>query len=188
MGDADRAQFRGRMDVVAPNTPDVQYLMCYFHVIKKCFEKKGGLTWSEWGMVSFDIYLLHMSLSYEDLLEEMSRVFADWNSSRALKKFRTYFFDTWLPREESFSRRNDLRFWKWQVYHSDSGSALTNNPNEHFNAELKRFVKNQKLHVPHLIQEVCHLLMKESRARKPWATEAIVSGRLKRHFQKLQAQ
>ncbi|KAG9402175.1 hypothetical protein AC1031_007877 [Aphanomyces cochlioides] len=147
MGDANKAQYRGLMDVVAPNTPDAQYLMCLFHVIKKCFEKKGGLTWPEWSTVSFDIYLLHMSTSYEDLLEKMSR-----------------------------------------VYHSDSGSALTNNPNEHFNAELKRFVNNQKLHVPHLIQEVCHLLAKESRARMPWATEAIVSIRLKRHFQKLQAQ
>ncbi|KAH9125392.1 hypothetical protein AeMF1_003980, partial [Aphanomyces euteiches] len=183
IGDADKAQYRGLMEVIAPNTPEVQYLMCFFHVIKKCYEKKSGLIWSEWCTVSFDIYLLHMSTSFQELLDKMVRVY---KTSRELKKFRSYFFDTWLPRQVPFSRRNEFRFWKWQVYHSDSGSALTNNPNEHFNAELKRFVNNQKLHVPHLVQEICRLLSNESRSHTVWATEAMVSGRLKRHYQKLQ--
>ncbi|CAK4218659.1 unnamed protein product [Aphanomyces euteiches] len=30
------------MGVVAPNTPEIQYLMCFFYVIKNCFEKKAG--------------------------------------------------------------------------------------------------------------------------------------------------
>ncbi|KAH9084447.1 hypothetical protein LEN26_020793 [Aphanomyces euteiches] len=186
MGDAGKAQYRGLMEVIAPNTPEVQYLICFFHVIKKCYEKKSGLIWSEWCTISFDIYLLHLSSSFQYLLDKMARVYENWSTSRELKKFRSYIFDTWLPRQVPFSRRNEFRFWKWQVYHSDSGSALTNNPNGHFNAELKRFVNNQNLHVPHLVQEICRLLSNESRSRTVWATEAMVSGRLKRHYQKLQ--
>ncbi|KAH9089745.1 hypothetical protein LEN26_019094 [Aphanomyces euteiches] len=188
MGDADRAQHRGLFDTFAPTNPEIQYLMCFFHVIKKCYEKKAGVTWLEWNTVSFGIYLLHMCDSFESLQAKMPDVYSSWEKSRELRKFRSYFYNTWLPHDIRFSQRNDMRFWKWQVYHSDSGGALTNNPNEQFNAELKRFIHNQKLHIPHLIQEICRLLAKESRAKKTWAAKPTLSDRLRRHFINLQKQ
>ncbi|ETV86980.1 hypothetical protein H257_01998 [Aphanomyces astaci] len=56
-----------------------------------------------------------------------------WVTSRGLRKFRHYLFSQWLPYNRVYGGPDDVRFWKWQVYHSLPGSSYTNNPTEYFN-------------------------------------------------------
>ncbi|RHY00709.1 hypothetical protein DYB37_009933 [Aphanomyces astaci] len=137
MGDADKAQYLGMTTAMDQQLPEIEYLMCFYHVIKKCYERRTELTNEEWRDVSFDIYLLHMSASRVDLGDLMAVVHDKWATSRGLRKFRRYFFSQWLPYNRAYGGTDDVRFWKWQVYHSPPGSSYTNNPTEHFNCELK---------------------------------------------------
>ncbi|ETV73857.1 hypothetical protein H257_11517 [Aphanomyces astaci] len=137
MGDADKAQFLGMTNALQPELPLLEYLMCFFHVLKNCYDKRQGMTSEEWTSVTFEIYLLHMSTSEADLVNNMDTAHANWEGSRTLRKFRTYFFNTWLPYHAVYSTNRGPRFWKWQVFHSHRGCSYTNNPNEHFNRKLK---------------------------------------------------
>ncbi|RQM20028.1 hypothetical protein B5M09_008255 [Aphanomyces astaci] len=69
MGDADKAQHLGMTTAVDQQLSEIEYLMCFYRVIKKCYEKDADceLTNEEWRDVSFYIYLLHMSASHVDM-------------------------------------------------------------------------------------------------------------------------
>ncbi|KAG9398072.1 hypothetical protein AC1031_014992 [Aphanomyces cochlioides] len=103
----------------------------------ECYDKGHGLSSEEWSDVSFDIYLIHMAQTQSEMDNIMLEVHDRWNTSRAVMKFRTYFFNTWLPYRQEFSTNRGHRFWKWQVFHTNRGCSYTNNPNEHFNRVLK---------------------------------------------------
>ncbi|ETV66278.1 hypothetical protein H257_17246 [Aphanomyces astaci] len=78
-----------------------------------------------------------MSASRVNLGDLMAVVHDKWATSQGLRKLRRYFFSQWLPYNRAYGGTDDVRFWKWQVYHSPPGSSYTNNPTEHFNCELK---------------------------------------------------
>ncbi|KAF0749599.1 hypothetical protein AaE_006987, partial [Aphanomyces astaci] len=129
MGDADDAQFNG-IEVSLQVFPAIQYLMCFFHVMQKCWEHGRQMEWSEWDAVTEDIYFLHMSSSRDMLDVRMRNVHIKWGQgSVTMQRFRNYFYRQWLPP----LLNNDQvaigsRFWKWQIFHSAQGTALTNNP------------------------------------------------------------
>ncbi|RHY12683.1 hypothetical protein DYB37_011773 [Aphanomyces astaci] len=183
MGDADKAQFLGMTNALQPELPLLEYLMCFFH----CYDKRQGMTSEEWTSVTFDIYLLHMSTSEADLVNNMDTAHANWEGSRTLRKFRTYFFNTWLPYHAVYSTNRGPRFWKWQVFHSHRGCSYTNNPNEHFNRKLKDAIGRVKKHVPHLVQEVAKLVQEISTEATPWVQHPVQTERMKKYFKKLLA-
>ncbi|RQM29206.1 hypothetical protein B5M09_011702 [Aphanomyces astaci] len=110
MGDTDKAQYLGMTTAMHQQLPEIEYLMCFYHVIKKvslklieydspmpdiiaydspcieCYEMRTELTKEEWRDVSFDIYLLHMSVRRVDLVMEV--VYDKWVTSRGLRNFR----------------------------------------------------------------------------------------------------
>ncbi|ETV79242.1 hypothetical protein H257_07307 [Aphanomyces astaci] len=145
------------------------------------------MTSEEWTSVTFDIYLLHMSTSEADLVNNMVTAHANWEGSRTLRKFRTYFFNTWLPYHAVYSTNRGPRFWKWQVFHSHRGCSYTNNPNEHFNRKLKDAIGRVKKHVPHLVQEVAKLVQEISTEATPWVQHPVQTERMKKYFKKLLA-
>ncbi|KAF0776161.1 hypothetical protein AaE_000139, partial [Aphanomyces astaci] len=138
--------------------------MCFFHVMQKCWEHGRQMEWSEWDAVTEDIYFLHMSSSRDMLDVRMRNVHIKWGQgSVTMQRFRNYFYRQWLPP----LLNNDQvaigsRFWKWQIFHSAQGTALTNNPNEQYNATIKTVLKRRKLHIPHLLQTFATLLREES--------------------------
>ncbi|ETV75340.1 hypothetical protein H257_10203 [Aphanomyces astaci] len=78
-----------------------------------------------------------MSASRVDLGDLIAVVHDKWATSRGLRKFRRYFFSQWLPYNRAYGGTDDVRFWKWHVYHSPPGSSYTNNPKVRYNCELK---------------------------------------------------
>ncbi|KAF0742947.1 hypothetical protein AaE_008580 [Aphanomyces astaci] len=100
-----------------------------------------------------------------------------------MQRFRNYFYRQWLPP----LLNNDQvaigsRFWKWQIFHSAQGTALTNNPNEQYNATIKTVLKRPKLHIPHLLQTFATLLRNESERNATIALAPKVNERLRRHY------
>jgi hypothetical protein len=96
------------------------------------------MEWHEWDNVTEDIYTLHMSSSRIELEGRMETTYESWGrGSNILLEFRDYFYRQWLPRRQGVIVGSESRFWKWQIYHSVRGAALTNNPNEQFNAVIK---------------------------------------------------
>ncbi|KAF0702852.1 hypothetical protein AaE_015674 [Aphanomyces astaci] len=129
------------------------------------------MTSEEWTSVTFDIYLLHMSTSEADLVNNMDTAHANWEGSRTLRKFRTYFFNTWLPYHAVYSTNR-------------GGCSYTNNPNEHFNRKLKDAIGLVKKHVPHLVQEVAKLVQEISTEATPWVQYPVQTERMKKYFKK----
>ncbi|RHX97752.1 hypothetical protein DYB25_012990 [Aphanomyces astaci] len=78
--------------------PAIQYLMCFFHVMQKCWEHGRQMEWSEWDAVTEDIYFLHMSSSRDMLDVRMRNVHIKWGQgSVTMQRFRNYFYRQWLP-------------------------------------------------------------------------------------------
>ncbi|KAH9096352.1 hypothetical protein LEN26_017547, partial [Aphanomyces euteiches] len=185
MGDADKAQYSGFVRELERHIPGIDYLMCFFHVLKNCYDRKNGMTSAEWRDVSFDIYHLHLSRSVEKLHQRMREVYDKWDVSRPVSKFRSYFFKTWLPQDNAFTDIQGHRFWKWQIFHTQRGCSYTNNPNEHFNRLLKDVIGRVKKHIPHLIQEFVNHIHDLSEESRPRLDTPVVSERMMKYFKQL---
>ncbi|ETV77841.1 hypothetical protein H257_08664 [Aphanomyces astaci] len=175
MGDADDAQFNG-IEVSLQVFPAIQYLMCFFHVMQKCWEHGRQMKWSEWDAVTEDIYFLHMSSSRDMLDVRMRNVHIKWGQGSL------------PPLLNNDQVAIGSRFWKWQIFHSAQETALTNNPNEQYSATIKSVLKRRKLHIPHLLQTFATLLRKESERNTTIALAPKVNERLRRHYAMLMKQ
>ncbi|EGZ16162.1 hypothetical protein PHYSODRAFT_409628, partial [Phytophthora sojae] len=67
MGDADDAQFNG-VERVFGESAEVKYLMCFYHVVAKVFEKTRALQPSHAKLVMTGVYDMHFSLSEAEFL------------------------------------------------------------------------------------------------------------------------
>jgi len=95
-------------------------------------------------MVYRGILDMHYTLSQRHFLDEWARVCDEWNEEERLRTFCTYFYVQWIR----------SRFWKWQMYHSPSGYATTNNPCEVFNASIKRYTQRKSTDTRRLLQKL----------------------------------
>ncbi|RLN51305.1 hypothetical protein BBJ28_00023740 [Nothophytophthora sp. Chile5] len=129
MGDADAAQWNAVQEVLAQDNHLV-FLMCYFHVAKKVFEKTRSLSQDAAKTVMADIHDIHFASTEEIFHTKLGGVLQKWAGLPEIARFTAYFSKTWL----------DPRFWRWQAFHTPSGFATTNNPCETFNAATKRDV------------------------------------------------
>ncbi|KAG6608822.1 uncharacterized protein IUM83_14815 [Phytophthora cinnamomi] len=129
MGDADAAQWSAVNDVFGEEC-NYMFLMCYFHVAKKVFEKTRSLPPAMAASVMEAIHKMHFAASESAYLKVLVEAQENWSKLPELKRFSQYFSKVWL----------NQRFWRWQCFHTPSGFATTNNPCETYNAMIKRDV------------------------------------------------
>jgi hypothetical protein len=139
MGDADDAQFNALRCL--PTFSESKYLMCFFHVLYNVHNRTRHLESAAAVAVFTGIMDMHYTSSYTEYCSVRDRVISKWRQQSTFRSFTDYFEKEWIQR----------RFWRWQVYHTPSSYATTNNPCEVFNASVKR-------HVQRKASEICALL------------------------------
>ncbi|OWZ12662.1 hypothetical protein PHMEG_00014141 [Phytophthora megakarya] len=160
MGDADSAQWNALSESFGGDSSPYKFLMCYFHVAKKIYEKTRAFDIGIAAMVMRDLHEMHFS-----------RCDSEFQERKELRRFVTYFRTVWL---------ND-RVWRWQCYHTLAGYATTNNPCETYNATIKRDVTlRRKLKVGALIDQLLVLCRGESVRARAFALEPGVDDRMVR--------
>nr|KAE8932409.1 hypothetical protein PF009_g17560 [Phytophthora fragariae] len=90
LGDADDAQFNGIRQVFRGNA-EVKYLMCFYHVIAKVFEKTRAMQDPLAQVVMSGVYDMHFALSAEEFILTKARVIAQWAENPELATFSRYF-------------------------------------------------------------------------------------------------
>ncbi|KAE9097960.1 hypothetical protein PF010_g15758 [Phytophthora fragariae] len=127
MADAEAAQ-QNAVDQVFGVDSDFLYLMCFYHVMAKVYERIKGVSQRLREQVTADIYDLHFAPTQATYDEQWTTVFANWSGKNELTDFRGYFRRVWVRSE----------FHRWQCFHTPSGYATTNDPVEQFNRLIKR--------------------------------------------------
>ncbi|CAF0708035.1 unnamed protein product [Brachionus calyciflorus] len=119
--------------------PDVEILMCYFHVVLNCKKQKHLIPQDLQGYVLKKcLRRLHMTTSKDHLMKYYNK-FIEFCSENC-PDFARYLFKSWLSKNSKYT--------KWKVYNSPPGYATTNSPIESFNASIKRdFTYRKKLSV-----------------------------------------
>ncbi|KAG6616202.1 uncharacterized protein IUM83_03481 [Phytophthora cinnamomi] len=124
MGDADDAQHNAVKPVFGVDS-DIKIMMCFYHVAAKVFEKPSKLHPSLYAAVAKGVHDMHFAVGEAEFLATQTRVLKDWSHLPGLASFSAYFKRQWLQK----------RCWMWQIYHTPSAFATTNNPVESFNAD-----------------------------------------------------
>ena len=82
-----------------------------------------------------DLYAMHYCRNHLQFMDVEADVIARWQSMGAgnspIGRFRAHFCRQWL---------SPSRFWRWQVYHTPTGMATSNNPLEQYHSPLKRLL------------------------------------------------
>ncbi|OWZ20201.1 LOW QUALITY PROTEIN: hypothetical protein PHMEG_0005401 [Phytophthora megakarya] len=165
MGDADAAQWNA-VDSVFGLDCEYTFLMCYFHVAKKVFEKTRSLIQARASQVMEDIHDLHFTPDEEAFHSKLVEVQERWAKSNELSEFSMYFSKVWLNE---------------QCFYTPTGFATTNNPYETYNAAIKRDVTlRRKLKVGALIPQLLTLCRSEGVTARPFATVCEPDARLVR--------
>ncbi|GMF31996.1 unnamed protein product [Phytophthora fragariaefolia] len=130
MVDTDEAQLNGIEEVFDSAIEEEKPvgLMCYFHVMAKVHEKCRALQPLLAARVMRNIADLHYTSSAGEYEDKKAKMLSDWDGDDRPSAFSKYFRKQWL----------DSRFHRWQVFHTRSGFATTNNPVEQYNRALKR--------------------------------------------------
>ncbi|RLN82977.1 hypothetical protein BBJ28_00011308 [Nothophytophthora sp. Chile5] len=94
MGDVSAAQWNVVQEVFGSDT-DLRFLMCYFHVAKKVYEKTRSLTPRVAAFVMADIHDLHIAVSEMEFHGKLVEVEAKWPQWSQLTAFSAYFTKTY---------------------------------------------------------------------------------------------
>jgi hypothetical protein len=125
MGDAEIGQLNAVERVF--QDCDMQFLMCYFHVLKNVRERKP-LDEELLPVLMRYIYDMHFTSSVSEFETKRDEALRAWRTRLDLQPFADYFERTWLISRVS----------SWQCFLTPPGYATTNNPVETFNNRLKR--------------------------------------------------
>jgi len=106
--------------------PNIQTLMCYFHVVNCCKKSPRNHPAATQKLICDEIYNLHCSVSQQEFEGRYREVSARWRNE--VPEFARYF-----NTQRFLGNFND-----WQIYCSAPGVASTNNALESFNNVIKR--------------------------------------------------
>uniref|UniRef100_H3GJD5 SWIM-type domain-containing protein n=1 Tax=Phytophthora ramorum TaxID=164328 RepID=H3GJD5_PHYRM len=95
MGDADLAQWAALQDAFSINSA-FRFLMCFFHVAKKVYEKTRCLDSSVAAMVLRHLHELHFTSTETEFNKKLAEVKAEWSNWVQLVGFRAYIEKVWL--------------------------------------------------------------------------------------------
>jgi hypothetical protein len=108
----------------------VLFLTCYFHVIKNVLEWLKHKPEEQYLDILNDINNIHFSMSSTEFI---NKAYKKW-TRQGFEEFKQYFLRNWIH----------SNFCKWQVFHTKTGYASTNNPVENFNGDIKKTYTQRK--------------------------------------------
>jgi len=168
MGDADDAQFNAMKAVFRDS--DVEYLMCFFHVVSKLPEHCGSTPGPKVGLVFADLYDMHCAKSASNFLSKKTAAVRRWLSDPDVAEFGQYIFRQWLTG----------RFSRWQCYRTPVGFATTNNPIEQYNDKVKTiYTARQRLKMGMLLFKLSEGCSSECTLARDFATAATANSKLR---------
>ncbi|RHY94559.1 hypothetical protein DYB26_011271 [Aphanomyces astaci] len=114
-------------------------LMCFYHCLACVHKRLNGLTLTAKSLAFKYIYDMHYARNQDELSRSWQAARGEWLSCDELiaKDFTWYFDAQWMQGT----------FTKWQVFHTPSGFASTNNPSESFNKHFKGTILALLIHV-----------------------------------------
>ena len=115
-------------------------LMCFFHVLYNVNKRVHTWDFGLQSMIYLGIYAMHFCQSLDDFIEKREEFKLAWSNhaSQLVREFALYFFPQWCDFEIA------ALFWMWQIYHSPTGFATTNNPVEIFNKDFKILTERKR--------------------------------------------
>lgn len=126
--DADGAQ----RNAVLAQIPSTKILMCWFHVTQNVFKKAKakGVTPAQTKDFFADMYDLHYAAEdeYEASIQAVLDKWEQLPSNSAAHALGHHIKTIWI---------NGTEFGTWQVFHTPTGCATTNNPLEQYHRTLK---------------------------------------------------
>ncbi|KAF0718755.1 Aste57867_1510 [Aphanomyces stellatus] len=113
-------------------------LMCFYHLVANVHKRLVGTTLKTKALVFRHVYKMHYSRSWHELRHHWMNAVHAWtiNDELVAREFTKYYFEQWIKSQS----------WRWQVYHSPSGFATTNNPCEAFNKHFKAVYSEKCTH------------------------------------------
>ncbi|KAE8980526.1 hypothetical protein PR003_g7043 [Phytophthora rubi] len=94
MEDAEDAQFNAVMDVFGDC--HVEYLMCFWHMLKKLYEQGKHMTPAKLLMVAADVYDMHYATSDSQLHTQKTMAIRRWMPDPDVAEFGKCFYRQWL--------------------------------------------------------------------------------------------
>ncbi|POM62559.1 LOW QUALITY PROTEIN: hypothetical protein PHPALM_28275 [Phytophthora palmivora] len=135
MTDADGAQ----RNAVLAQISFVKVLMCWFHVTQNVFKKAKALGVTPPQTKSFfaDMYDLHYAAQgeYEANKQAVLEKWEKFPPNSAAHTLGRHIKSAWV---------NSVEFGNWQVFHTPTGCATTNNPLEQYHRTLKIYCANPR--------------------------------------------
>jgi hypothetical protein len=113
------------MDALIAIYPNIQTLMCYFHVVNCCKKNLRSHPAATQKLICDEIYHLHCSVSQQEFEGRYREVSTRWRID--FPEFARYFN----------TQRISGHFINWKIYCSAPGIASTNNALESFNNVIK---------------------------------------------------
>ena len=130
--------------------PNVEILMCYFHVCENIRKHKNLLPADLYEEMMTNIGVIHMSKNEKELNENI-RLFK--NDYKDYPEFVNYVNAQWFTG----------RYNKWQIFRNDPGMANTNSNIESYNATVKRdYTLRKRLSVITLLDKFKTIVIVES--------------------------
>jgi hypothetical protein len=124
------------MDALIAIYPNIQTLMCYFHVVNCCKKNLRSHPAATQKLICDEIYHLHCSVSQQEFEGRYREVSTRWRID--FPEFARYFN----------TQRISGHFINWKIYCSAPGIASTNNALESFNNDVIKGVTLSMLGTP----------------------------------------
>ncbi|KAH9162218.1 hypothetical protein LEN26_001036 [Aphanomyces euteiches] len=156
-------------------------LMCFYHCVANVKKRLAGASITMKGLVYRHLYNMHYSRSEAEMRHHWAVAQDAWSRDAVLvqKGFVDYFSRQWILSE----------FSAWQVFHSPSGFATTNNPYETFNKHFKDVYTSRNVHGLCATLNIIGEVAEEYSTFKspPFALQASPSYKLVRRSHRLKA-
>jgi hypothetical protein len=110
MADADQAQYNALYSVFG-DTPDYQFLMCFFHVMKNVHQATKSFPSLVKASIVRALYDLHFARCESSYLQLLGQILQNWMMDPCLFQFAMYMKGQWLSG----------RFAAWQSFRTPSG-------------------------------------------------------------------
>ncbi|KUF80151.1 hypothetical protein AM587_10000926 [Phytophthora nicotianae] len=102
IGDAEDAQLNGVEQTLfapcasEPSKPELQYLMCFFHVVENVKKRVLSLSKNSKYLVYRHIYEMHYARDATEFMSIQERADGLWQAVPEMKRFADYFIKTWI--------------------------------------------------------------------------------------------
>ncbi|OWZ14000.1 hypothetical protein PHMEG_00012593 [Phytophthora megakarya] len=150
MSDADDAQFNACQQQLI----HTKFVMGWFHVAKNAEKLCKGLLDITTNMVFRDLNKLYCCTTAQGYVDKRNRILSAWKSAAEFYQQIRSVYQSLKTEWMVDGRGRPSRFSCWQIYHSPTGSASTDNPVETYHKTLKLVNKSSNASPTELVDRL----------------------------------